>query len=298
MSPFRLVLPFVAFLAAAASFTYADDVSDKQKKFAIDSLKKADISKGNVVECDTVIVAGVLPEARLKAFGDALTKTSKTARKALQFDDKDEPWKGKLTVVYLPERTHFTGYMRLVVGQRAEGNYHINIRTDEPTIVSGADLDAKATDADVLGELGPVVAGAWLQAKVGGGASIPSWVRLGLGRAIAFRAEGTGSKRFTAYKTRARAAALGGGAGKPAAPIADVWGSDRADGVDLATSLMDYMAFGPGQANFGKFLSALRPDENGDAQAVAKVIEDAGWKTPAELEAAWKKWVTAGSPAK
>jgi hypothetical protein len=292
----RFMLPAAASLLFA-SLGVADETSDKQKKVAIANLKKADISKANVAESETVIVGGVLPETRLKALGDALTKTSKTARKALQFDAKDEPWKGKLTVMYLPERTQFTSYMRLVVGKRAEGNYDINIRSDEPTVVIGADLDAKATDSDIVGELGPVVAGAWLQAKVGSSASIPSWVRLGLGRAIAYRAEGTTSRRFSGYKSRARVAALGGG-GKGAAPIADVWGSDRADGLDLATSLMDYLAFGPKNGDFGKFISALRPDENGDAQAIAKVLEDAGWKTPAELEVAWKKWVKAGSPVK
>lgn len=295
MPALRFLLP-VAFIAIAG-LGLADETSDKQKKAAAANLKKADITKGNVAESDTVIVGGLLPETRLKALGDSLTKTSKLARKALQFDEKDEPWKGKLTVMYLPERTNFTSYMRLVVGKRVEGNYDINIRSDEPTVVIGADLDAKATDSDILGELGPVVAGAWLQAKVGSSASIPGWVRLGLGRAIAYRAEGTSSKRFTGYKARARTAALGGG-GKGAAPIADVWGSDRADGLDLATSLMDYLAFGPKNGDFGKFISALRPDDNGDAQAVAKVLEDAGWKTPADLEAAWKKWVTAGSPAK
>lgn len=296
MSLLRTTLPFTAMIFLA-SLTLADDVSDKQKKVAVANLKKADIAKANVAESETVIVGGLLPESRLKTIGDSLTKTSKTARKALQFDEKDEPWKGKLTVMYLPERTNFTSYMRLVVGKRVEGNYDINIRSDEPTIVIGSDLDAKATDSDILGELGPVLAGAWLQAKVGSSASIPSWVRLGLGRAIAYRAEGTNSKRFTGYKTRARTAALGGG-GKGAAPIADVWGSDRADGVDLATSLMDYLAFGPKSGDFGKFISALRPDDNGDAQAVPKVLEDAGWKTPAELDAAWKKWVAAGSIAK
>jgi hypothetical protein len=294
MLRFRFCLLFALLLASVSA---ADETSEKQKKYAEASLKKADITKANVVESETVIVAGVLPESRLKTIGDALNKTSKLARKALQFAEKDEPWKGKLAVLYLPERTHFTSYMRLVVGQRAEGTWHINIRTDEPVIVSGMELDAKATDADILGELAPLVAGAWLQAKVGPSARVPGWVRIGVGRAIAYRAEGANSRRFSGYKTRARSAVLGGG-GKFPAPIADVWGSDRADGLDLATSLMDFMAFGPGSANFDKFLSALRPDEDGEVQAMPKVIEDAGWKTPAELETAWRRWVTAGSPVK
>ena len=291
-------MPFTALLLIAfAGIASADEISDKQKKVAIENLKRADISKGNVAESETVIVAGLLPETRLKTIGDSLTKINKVSRKALQFDEKDEPWKGKLTVVYLPERTNFAQYMRLVVGQRPDGNWHIGIRSDEPTIVSGAEQDAKATDADIIAELGPLVAGAMLQSKVGLTTNIPGWVRIGLGRAVSFRADGVSGKRFTTFKSQARAAVIGG-AGKPGAPIADIWTSDRPDGGLLATSLMDYLAFGPGSANFSKFLSGLRPDENGTEPAIAKVIEDAGWKMPADLEAAWKKWVTAGSPVK
>jgi hypothetical protein len=237
----------------------------------------------------------VLPEARLKTIADSLSKTNKTARTALQFDEKDEPWKGKLTIYYLPERKDFAQFMRLVAGERTDGNYHIAVRSDEPYVIGGGDLDAKATDGDIGAEMGQLLASAMMQAKVGTTAAIPPWVRGGLGRAVAYRAEGVNGKRYGAYKSQARTAVLGGG-GKPGAPIADVWTSDRADGAMLATSLMDFFAFGPGKANFGKFLSSLRPDENGNQPDIAKVIEDAGWKKPTDLEAAWKKWVAAGSP--
>ena len=298
MSPIRSCIPFVALaFVLAVGFAPADDLSDKQKKIAVENLKKAEIAKGAFAESDTAIVLGLLPEARLKTIADSLNKTHKLARKALQFEEKDEPWKGKLTVIYLPDRKDFAQYMRLVAGQRPEGNWHIAIRGEEPYVVSGADLEAKATDTEIVAELGPLVAGAMMQSKVGPSAAIPPWVRNGLGRVVALRAEGVSGKRFTTYKTQARVAVLGGG-GKPGAPIADIWLSDRSDGGLLATSLMDYLAFGPGSANFPKFLSGLRPDENGAQPAIAKVIEDAGWKTPADLESAWKKWVTAGAPVK
>jgi hypothetical protein len=295
-------MPLIRFLVPlavlfAATLASADEVSDKQKKVALANLKKAEIARGAAVECETVILAGPLSETRLKAIGDSLSKTTKLARKALQFDEKEEPWKGKLTVVFLPERKDFTQYLRDVVGQRAEGNWSIDVRSDEPYVVSGVELNAKATDADIVAELGPLVTGAMMQAKIGSAARAPGWVRIGLGRAVSMRAEGAMSRRFTTYKSQARVAVLGGG-GKAAAPIADIWTSDRADGGLLATSLMDYLAFGPGSANFSKFLSGLRPDENGADPAIAAVIEGAGWKTPAELDAAWKKWVTAGSPVK
>jgi len=297
MSLLRFTLPLVALALLLSGAAPADDVSAKQKKVAAENLAKAEIAKGAATEGETVIVAGPLPAGRLKTIADSLSKTNKLARKALQFDDKDEPWKGKLTIYYLPERKDFAQFMRLVVGSRPEGNYHIAVRGDEPYVVGGVDLNAKATDGDVAAELGPLLAGAMMQAKVGTAAAIPPWVRLGMGRAVALRADGVTGKRYSAYKSQARVAVLGG-AGKPGAPIADIWTGDRADGSLLATSLMDYFAFGPGKTNFGKFLSALRPDETGKEPDIAKVIEDAGWKRPIDLEAAWKKWVTAGSPAK
>jgi hypothetical protein len=284
------------FLLLFAGVAAADEVSDRQKKVARENLEKSDIRKVNVSESETLIVCAPLPEARLKTVAAALQKTYKAARKGLQFDAKEEPWKGKLTVYVLPERRDFIEFMRTVAGQKPEGTSHVSVRGDEPFAVTGADLGERATDADVTAELAPLVAGALLAAKVGPSATVPTWVRSGFGRAAALRAEGTGGRRFSAYKTQARAAVLGGG-GRPPAPVADVWGGERPDAGALATSLMDYMAFGPGSANFPKFLSGLRPDENGNEPSIAMAVEGAGWKVP-ELEAAWRKWVQGGMVVK
>ncbi len=298
MTPSRCThLVAAIFVAVFAGNSSGDEVSEKQKKAALEKLAKAEVKRAAAVEGEAVIAVGQLPEARLRAIAATLAKTAKLGRKALQFDDKEEPWKGKLTVIYLPERKDFAQYMRLVVGQRPETSWAISIRGDEPFVISGADLNARASNADIAAELSPLVASAMLQAKVGTTAKPPRWVERGLGNVVAWRAEGMSGKRFSAYKTKARAAVLGGG-GRPAAPIADVWSGERPDGEWLAASLMDFLAFGPGAANFPKFLSALRPGENGEDPAITTAIEAAGWKKPAELEIAWRKWVTAGSPVK
>jgi len=297
MPPFRRAVPFAAVLVLFAAVAFADEVSDKQKQAAQEKLKTAEVGKAAVAESAGLIVCGRLPETRLKAIAEALQKTYKTGRKAVQYEEKEEPWKGKLAVFYLPERKDFSSFMRLVVGQRPDGTVHIAIRGDEPFVVCGTELGAKATDAEITSELAPLVAGALLQSKAGPSANIPGWVRYGFGRAVAARAGGVNGRQFLAYKSAARAAVLGGG-GKPQAPIADVWGSDRPDGGVLAASLMDFLAFGPGAKSFPMFVSGLRADENGNEPAITAVIEGAGWKTPAELELAWKKWVQAGMPVK
>jgi hypothetical protein len=286
-----VVLPVVF-----ASTSYADEVSDRQKKVAGETLNKVEVRKGAVVETDNLIVAADLPEAKAKAVAETLQKAYRVARKALQYDAKEEPWKGKLTLYILPDSRTFKKFLRLVAGVKPEEPYHVAVRGDEQYAVSGAEFGEKATEADIAAEAAPLVGVALLLAKAGSNTPVPEWVRMGFGRAAALRAEGTASKRFTTYRATARALVLGGG-GKFPAPIADVWSGTRKDADILAVSLMDYIAFGPGSPNFPKFLVGLRPNENGDPPAITAVLEAAMWKEPM-LDAAWRKWVQAGIPVK
>lgn len=282
-------------IALAVSTAPADETTDKQKKVAAENLKKAEVDKSEVVETESLIVHTTLPAPRAKAVASLLQKTYKVARKGLQLEEKEEPWKGKLTVYHLPDRKSYATFLRAVGGDRPENPYYVSVRGDEPYVVSGPDLSAKSTDADVAAQLSPAVAVALLMSKAGASTPVPTWVRNGFGQAATLRADGPNGKRFPAYKSQARAAVLKGGGGKPT-PVADVWGSERSDVELIQTALIDYMAFGPGAANFPRFVTGLRADENGDTPPIAMVLESAGWKAPA-LEVAWWKWVQGGMPA-
>src|SRR5439155_24205245 len=145
----------------------------------------------------------------------------------------------KLTVYYLPDR-QYKQFMRAVVGERAGDTAHYALKGDEPFVAVSPELPEKATDADVNGEVGAVVAAALLARKAPT-ADFPDWVRAGFGRVTSMRAEGPSSRRYVAYKTQARSLVLGG-KGKPSAPIADVWAGRTKESEALATSLMDYLA--------------------------------------------------------
>ena len=203
------------------------------------------ITKAVTVETNELIVCAALTEAKTKALADALQKTHALGRKVLQFEEKDDIWKGKLTVYYLPETKAFKNFIRSVAQARPDESYFFALRADAPYIVESADAGDKATEADQFGEAGAHVATALLVNKGGTGTMFPKWVRGGLGRAISLRAEGTNTKRYGTYKATARKIVLGGG--KPA-PISEVWEGRGKDSEVLATSLMDYIAFGPGQA--------------------------------------------------
>lgn len=294
MTAARLSALLAAALLAAAG--RADDASDKQKKAAEANLTKAEVLKGFVVETDHLILASAAAEARVKVVAASLEKTYAFARKGLRFDEKDEPWAGKLTVYHFPERREYALFMRAVAGTRPDDPTHLSTRGDHPYAASGAEVGPKATDADVAAGLAPLLGSALLTARAGPAAKVPEWVRGGYGRAAALRAEGASGKRFQAYKAAARTAVLGGGNKYPA-QAADAWEADRPDADLIATSLMDYLAFGPKSADFPKFLAALRPGENGNAPPVADALKEYGGKVAA-VEADWKRWVRGGIPGK
>lgn len=301
-------LLFASFLASALLFpaatpTAAQDKKDekkapptgkvdfaKQKAAVMAILKKADLPKVNIVETEHFFIATSLPEEKAKALGVVVEKVVPVARKALQFEEKEEPWRGKLTLFVLPETREFKTFIRSVVMKDPEGVY-MDLRAEDPFVADSVDVPPKATDAEQYSVVAATVATAFLKAR-GSTASLPGWLQDGFGRVTAMRAEGTNSTRYTKYRTAARAMA-GIGKGAKAVPIGEVWGETKTPNTDvMATSVVEYMAYGPGSMNFVKLIFAFRPNENGDSPATAQALEAAGWKDVAVLEKAWQKWAS------
>jgi len=279
-------------VALAVTAATADEVTTKQKKVAEANLETAGVKKGVIVESENLILCSTLPEPRGKAITESLEKVYKAGRKGLRFDAKEEAWKGKLAVYFFPTRLEYNQFLRLVAGEKPGTQYAIGIRSDEPYIVGGGEIGEKAKDTEISAELGTVIGAALLMSKTGPSTPVPGWVKNGFGRAVSLRAEGPNGKRFLNYKQEAKTTILS--TSKPVT-VADIWGGERPDGDVLATNLMDYMAFGPGSVNFSKFLTSLKPDENGNNPSITAALEAAGWKWEA-LDVSWKKWVQTGMP--
>jgi hypothetical protein len=292
--PPRPQLALLAFFAIALGVpepsTLAQDARKdvtRQKEVAAANLKKADLGKTAVVESAHFLIATPLPETKAKALGGVLDKVVPTARKALQFEEKEEAWKGKLTIYFLPDARDFKGFIRSVVAMQP-GGIHYELRADEPFIVDPVDVPATASEAEQFVNAAAAVAGAYLKVK-GGSAVLPPWLINGFGRVTALRAEGLNSRRYLAHKTMARGVASRGG--KPT----ELWGDVKPASADvLASSFVEYLAYGPGAANFAKLISGFRPDEGGNTPGAPAAFEAAGWKDLAMLEAAWKKWAMTG----
>jgi hypothetical protein len=279
-------------LAFALAPVAADELSDKQRKAAGANLKKGEVAKAVVVETSRFIVCATVAEAKAKVLGEGLEKAYTSARKGLQMEDKDNPWKGKLTVYYLTDRREFNRFALSVAGEKTRDSYVISAKGDEPFLINGPELGEKTPEADLFFETGVLVASATIQGQYAA-ALLPEWVKNGFARAAALRAAGTTSPRYTAYKNKARRVVLGA-PGKAPAPMANLWNDMPLDDREtVATSLMDYIVFGPGAKESDKFLRGFLPSDTVPTPGVAQALEAAKWKEP-QLEAAWRKWVQTG----
>jgi len=289
-----LIAAGVASLGTSTSAQDAKADIAKQKETVVANLKKADLSKATLTETNNFFIVGLMPEEKTKALGVILEKIVPIARKGLQYESKEEVWKGKLAVYYLPEGRDFKNFLRTVAQVRPDGVYY-DVRSDTPFVVDPVEISGKVTEADQFASTAAIVAGAYLRAR-GTTANIPDWVSNGFGKATALRAEGLTSTRYKNFKTQAKLVANGGKTGTPAA-IADLWGETKSANAEiLSASLVEYMAYGPGAANFLKLIYGFRPDENGNTPSVAQALEAAGWKEVPALEMAWQKWVATGKP--
>jgi len=300
--PLLFALAFSVGLASLSSPAFGQDKKDakkdekkdtlKQKEAIAANLKKAEL-KAMVTETDNFIIVTTVTEEKAKALGAVLEKVVPVARKALQFEDKEEAWKGKLAVYFLPEGRDFKGFIRSVIGEQPNG-VHYALRSDEPFIVDPVDVPGKPTEADQFANSAAIVAGAFLKARAST-AEVPDWLRDGFGRVTAMRAEGITAKRYTTYKAAAKGVANGNAKGAKPAAIADLWGDSKPASADvLANSLTEYIAYGPGAKDFTRFVYGFRPNENGGIPTVAQAFEAAGWKDIPALEKTWQKWVNTG----
>lgn len=289
-----------AFAVARPPESAAQD-KDKDGKAARDAalanMKKIKIDSPTVEESDNFVIVGTIAKEKAAALAKVLEKTLPVARKGAKYDDKDTAWKGKLIVYFLPDSGEFKSFMRSVLQKSAQDGAYIDVRTEPPFLVDPVEVVGKATDADMYAATAVRVAGALLQAKGGarddGSPNVPVWLRDGFGRVAQMRAEGLTAQRYTKYKSTVRTAVLNP-KGAPA-PMSDAW-SDAKSPVNeaLATSVAEFLAFGPKAAEFDKFLGGLRPSEEVGNPTIQNGFMALGWKEQAQAEMAWKRWLQTG----
>jgi hypothetical protein len=291
----RLVFPAIVLLGTLP--IHAQDAKDTQakaqRKAAEESLKKAEVAKVLPYESAEVVLFTSAPEAKAKAYVGYAQKAFDATQKVLKFDEKERLWPGKLTVYYLPERRDFTAMKRTLVPDSSDkrSNVLVRVRGPEPFALMGIDQGTKPTDAEIVAELGEAVAEAMLDHRAGvnpGTYDLPGWFRNGFGKAILLRVEGNTAK-FTAHRNKVKL--LFAKANLTKFKAMDSWaGTTTKDTETLNISLVEYFLFGMEPGKFDRFLTGLKPNEQGNLPTVAQALEGMELK-PEDLDAGWKAWV-------
>jgi hypothetical protein len=291
----RFALPAALLVAALASQPPAaaqdKDKDPAARAAATANMKKLKIDSPTIEESDNFLVVGTIAKEKAQALTKVLEKTLPVARKGALYTDKDTPWKGKLTVYFLPDSGEFKSFMRTVLQASPEGA-HLDLKAEPPVLVDPAELPGKPTDADLYAATAARVGAAVLAAK-SGTALVPGWLKDAFGRVAQMRAEGLNSQRYTKYKAAVRGAVLNPKGPPPG--IAEAWSETKsATNEAIATSVAEFLAFGPKAAEFGKFLDALRPSDDVPNPTVQNGFMGLGWKEQAQAEMAWKRWLQTG----
>jgi hypothetical protein len=287
-------------VVSVGSVGYSKDETavEKQKTKAAEVLKQGGVAKPGQFETGDLLVYSSLPDTKTKAVAEAAQKTFALAKKTLSIDDKDIFAAGKLTVYVVPD---WKGYAELLrpLAQRKPDKGEVmvaNLRVETPYVAVGSDLGEKPTDADVQQAAATWVAAVLLNKKAGMANTterLPEWLQLGFGRAAYLRAENNAAK-LTAYRTKAKALAVGSKTRLPS-KLTDAWAAGKEKDYDtLVTSVADFLAFGPDGFKFPTVLTSLKPTETNMNPTIQTAFAAVEWKE-SDVETYWRAWVVKGS---
>lgn len=237
-----------------------------------------------------IVCAPAALDKRLKEVGAGLEKPYAAAEKALQIKPKEELWPGKLTVYLLPEREHFTAFIRRVEKRRLvadEAGSHF-VEGDLPHVA--ASTPRSKLDPSLEGLAGEQIAASLLQRKAGAKVPLPEWLLQGFGRATLWRTAAPTDKAVPAERKLAQALVSG-----KKRTARDIWngGLDAEEAVPLRASLAEFLAYGPGHSKLPDLLAGFKPEENQDSRTMEQALSSAGIK-PEVIEARWRDWVFRG----
>ncbi|CAN5171832.1 hypothetical protein BH11PLA2_BH11PLA2_51740 [soil metagenome] len=268
----------------------------KQKATAEENWKKLGDAKKAIHETNDLLIYTNLPEAKAKTLGEAAQKTVAAAREALGFAKDETLFPGKLTVYIFADFADLKNFIRKIELRRPEANTNFtqSLRGDTPFIALSPASGAKVNDTELSAEVATWTGAAVLNKKLGIGpnGNIPEWLQKGFGKAASVRGDKSES-RVATHRAKVKAVVLANGGKSVWAK--DVWSGTVVKDADLAAaSLVEYLAFGPGQEKFLAFCKVLRP---GGDDAPAPTIEDAlkaaEWSMEG-VDTGWKTWVQKG----
>ena len=290
----RCILVLVLAAFAIVLSVRADEAEDKAKARIAEQKKKAEANwrcsrRASLRRWTRTIFSSTRPNRskRNSRTPRALLENQyKTARTALKFPEKTEPWKGKMTVYLFSERGQFTAFIRRVEKRRLEGGEIASHNSSDDALHVAASPPQNKWDWPVESQAAEQVASVLLERRVGKTTVLPDWLVSGYGRATYYRQL---PKDALTLADRRLAGEL---VSKKKKTAKDIWtGPLEADEAGtLSGALADFFAFGPGATHFEKLLEGFKLEENQDKKTMEQAIEKTRMNKE-KIEPAWKEWV-------
>jgi hypothetical protein len=231
-------------------------------------------------------------EKRLVEASQALERAYALAHQALGVKPEAPPWPGKLTVYLFTARDQYTHFRRRVEKQKVEPEITHSFQLgDAPHVATSP--GQSVGDLSIEGQAAEQLATAMLT-KQTEGFTIAPWLHKGFGRATYYRAFPT-TRNTVSERQFARDLARQVNKVGVDSVFNERYGPDRAH--IMRASLVDFMAYGPGNPTFPAFVAAFKPDAEkkqrmrGTFDALKEVAIDAN-----ALEKAWRAWLLGGGP--
>ena len=269
-----------------------NDIVDKQRLTAKTNLGSARI-KVTFDETDSLLVYTTLPQAATVALAKDLQQTFAAAQKQLDFGLKEEPYKGKLTVIVLNDARDFKNYILRIERKpppRTETQFFA-LDSETPTILIGVPLGSRTNVKELMSDAATWVAAAVLQAKLGSKTDIPTWLKESFGTMIALHRPG--NERALATHRNSVLTLYKRSNGKAFQSTELTVESLGQYSNIVHTSALESLAYGSWKEKFLPFVLSFRTGETDAPKSFYGGLQalTIDWNS---FDAGWRKWIVTG----
>lgn len=264
----------------------ATGMTDNREAAARAVLAAAKITTFTVAETNDLRVFATLSQSRTTTIAKTAQKAHAAALAALNKEESGY-WGSKLTVYAVTDGRQTRSM--LLFGLKAAGGRE-TIRVDPfaevPNVLAGVATGENRTDNRLIADISTLVATAVLAKEAGEGTDLPAWLRVGFGRVMQVRAEGTKAQSAQQAKYRVLSSKTNG----KLSP-ADVWaGTDEPDAEVRAMAFVEFLISGPPASKFSQFVAGFKPTTMNPQPTVNTALEAAGWKVD-WLTEEFRRWL-------
>lgn len=279
-------LALLVFLAGARADD-KPDASDAQKKTAKENWEKLENTPPAIAETSNfLLVAPKEMEEKLKEFGELLDKHHEVIAKGLFTGKNEVPFKGKMTIYFLPKEEQIGTFIRRIEKRRPVGQEKGTFSAEDGKLHVAVAPPGEKTDPPIEVQAAQQMASALLQRKAGKSTILPHWLLAGYGRATYYRVAGPKERTVSAERGIANRIIR-----QTKRNAQDVWSNSlEGDDQTLEPSLAYFLAYGPARMKFPALIAGFAPGENEDKKTMEQALQAADLKVDL-INKRFRDWV-------